>query len=607
MASDSLDNPLPNIISQISYWQGVGEWARAAHLLAMHAIDLVDRLTTAELASLFALFPALLVERLPDLWFVAGLVHTRLNDDSAGAYTWLQKAAIHYVTQDLQLDRAAWAYLELARLDYARDEFARVQHSIDRAAALMRQGGAHAPAYAAFLDYMIASLCGDTGRVAEGLEYAQRAANLYHLQHNPEREYRALLTVCSFAQQLGRYPVALDALNRARTCYESNHLESASFEALLNAETHLAWYRGHLEEALTLAQTWVRFSQGSGFQRQRLYAHWMLGNVLRALDRYPQALDYYEQARHIAAEHTPNFIRWIDAQESWLATLQGDYAAAETLIRRALAPADEGQQMSFQVNLGVIELLTGRWEEAERHLCESLTFYVRSQDRQATCAIAFHLAYLRIEQGARATAVMKVLRAELKWLENGDNAYFPFWWHPDIVSRVAAFLLAVPEHHALGRRFFRQNYLGDTGMRTLRRVYLQSKSAQRAEIAEILNMHGAPAPEDAADHADAGRVITEAIECGLVAPSMLPQLFHRLRTAHQRDRDNPTVIAIFLLHIQGVSTGDIALRLDASRSSVSHALQIIYESLGVLRNQGSRIDQRNALRRAAQEQGLISQ
>ncbi|MFZ1768149.1 MAG: hypothetical protein WAU00_03065, partial [Caldilinea sp.] len=61
----------------------------------------------------------------------------------------------------------------------------------------------------------------------------------------------------------------------------------------------------------------------------------------------------------------------------------------------------------------------------------------------------------------------------------------------------------------------------------------------------------------------------------------------------------------FLLHMQGVATGDIALRLDMSRSSVSHTLQIIYESLGVSREHGSRIDQRNALRAAAREQGLI--
>lgn len=605
MAPVALDNPPTDLVAQIHELQRVGAWELAANLLATHAVDLLDRLTTTELAALFAPFPAPLMAHLPDFWFVAGLVYARLHNDTPAAYAWLRKAAAYYTAQSIQPDRAAWVYLELARLHYALDEFAQVQDCIDRAVALMQQGGAHAPTYTAFLDYMIASLCGDTGRVAEGLEYAQRAAHLYHLQQNPAREFRALLTVCSFAQQLGQYPVALDALNRARTCYESNHLESGFFEALLNTETHLAWYRGRLEEALTLAQTWVRFAQGSGFRRQRLYAHWMLGNVLRALERYPQALDYYEQARHIAAEHTPNFIRWIDAQESWLATLQGDYVAAETLIRRALAPADEGQQMSFQVNLGVIEFLTERREEAERHLRTSLAFYARSQDRQATCAVAFHLAYLQIELGACTTTILKVLRPELRWLERSDNAYFPLWWHPQIVARVAALLLGTLEFHALGRRFFREGYLGAAGDDMLRQAYGRVPPVQRAEISELLAAHGIVAPTLSDARTESEQVIAAAIEQGQIDPAHLTPLMARLRTAQQRQRNNATMVAVFLLHLQGQGTAEIALRLNITRSAISHMLQIIYEVFGVSRAMGNRLEQRTALQHEARTQELI--
>lgn len=605
MASDSLGNTLNSIILQLHQQQSAGEWELAANLLATHAVELLDRLTAAELAALFSPFPAPLVERLPDLWFVAGLVHARLHDDVAAAYARLKQAAAYYTTQEMQLDRAAWGFLELARLEYAHDEFAQVQQYIDRAANLMQQDGAHAPANLAFLDYMIASLCGDTGRVAEGLAYAQRAAHRYHLQHNPAREFRALLAMCSFAQQLGRYPVALDALSRAHVCYETGRLESASFEALLNAETHLAWYRGHLEEALSSAQTWVRFSHGGGFRRQRLYAHWMMGNILRALECYPQALDFYAQARRIAAEHTPNFVRWVDAQESWLAVLQGELVTAETLIRQALAPADEGQRMSFHVNLGVIELLTGRWEDAEPRLRASLAFYACSQDRQATCAVTFHLAYLQIERGARTGAIIKLLRPELKWLESGDNAFFPFWWHPTIVGRVAALLLGTPEFHALGRRFFREGYLGAAGDAVLRQVYLRVPPAQRAEISELLTSHGVAAPIQSEGGAEAEHVIATAIEQGQIESTHLALLFQRLRTAQQRNRDNSTIVAVFLLHLQGAATADIALRLNVSRSAISHTLQVIYETFGVSREEGSRLEQRTALQRAAREQGVI--
>lgn len=607
MASDSLGNALNSTISQIHQQQRAGEWELAANLLATHAVELLDRLSTAELAALFAPFPAPLVECLPDLWFVAGLVHVRLHDDIPAAYAWLKRAAVYYTTQEMQPDRAAWIFLELARLEYGHDEFAQVQEYIDRAVNLMQQSDAYAPTYTAFLNYMIASLCGDTGRVAEGLTHAQRAAHLYHLQHNPAREFRALLVVCSFAQQLGRYPVALDALSRAHACYETGRLESASFEALLNAETHLAWYRGHLEEALTIAQTWVRFSQGGGFRRQRLYAHWMLGNVLRSLGRYPQAWGYYEQARCIAVEHTPNFVRWIDAQESWLATLKGEYATAEILIHHALAQADEGQRMSFQVNLGVIELLTGRWESAERRLRASLAFYARSQDRQATCAITFHLAYLQIERGMRVTAIVKLLRPELKWLESGDNAFYPFWWHPTIVGRVAALLLGTPEFHAMGRRFFREGYLGAVGDEVLRQVYLRVSPAQRAEISELLTSHGVTAPIQPEGRTEAEHVIAAAIEQGQIELAHLSLLFQWLRTAQQRNRDNSTIVAVFLLHLQGAATADIALRLNVSRSAISHMLQIIYETFGVSREVGSRIEQRCALQEAVRAQKLMRQ
>lgn len=604
MTSDTLRATGALILAQIQKHQEAAEWEAAAALLAEHVSALVDRLATAELAVLFAPFPKSLVAHSPTLWFVAGVISARLHDLEA-AQRWLTQAATYFTAEQLQPERTIWIYLELARLDYGRDEFERVQQHIDAAQRLLQQHATPLPAHTAFLHYLIASLCGDTGRVAEGMSYAQRAARQYDLLSNPARAFRAWLMVCSFAQQVGAYPAALDALSRARVCYENGRLESASFEALLNAETHLAWYRGQLDAAHHTAQTWVHFSQGSGFHRQRLYAHWVMGNVLRALGQYTQARRCYTQAREFASIDAPNFLRWIDAQEAWLAVLEGDYATAEHLIQHALAMADPGQMMSFQVNLGVIEVLTGRWEAAEPRLRASLAFYEQSQDRQATCAIAFHLAYLQLEQGARTPAVLRTLRPALRWLENEENAYFPLWWHAPIVSRVAAWLLTAPEAHALARRFFRQPFLGEAGIHTLQQLYLHANPVQRAELAEMLTAHGA-APPKVNDLHDAGHIIAGAVERGELTPVMLARTFQQLRTAHQRDRDNSTTVAIFLLHLQGVSTGDIALRLSMSRSAISHALQIIYESLGVPRDQGSRIEQRRHLQQAAQEQGLIA-
>jgi DNA-binding NarL/FixJ family response regulator len=138
-------------------------------------------------------------------------------------------------------------------------------------------------------------------------------------------------------------------------------------------------------------------------------------------------------------------------------------------------------------------------------------------------------------------------------------------------------------------------------------MYPHARKAQHAEIAELLAARGELAPIDIStcDQIETNRVIAAAIERGLIAPAMLPLLFQRLRGVRQRDHENPTLVAIFLLHIQGVSSGDIAQRLHRSRSLISHSLQAIYETLGVSRSQGTRIDQRTALMQAARAEGLL--
>lgn len=606
MTSDVKDDTSNSIIDQVRHHQEAGEWTEAATLLADHAADLLDRLNAAQLTAIFAPFPQRQIEQSPTLWYVAGLVNARLQNQQSAIH-WLRKSVDYLVAQEVHPDRLLWGYLELARLHYARDEFAEVGRYIDLASALMERAHPLTPAHEAFFHYLVACLCADTGRVAEGRRYAQRAARQYRSQRNDASEFRAWLAVVSFSQQSGDYQGAFNALEQARSCYGQGRLESAAYEALLNAETHLAWYRGQLAEALGIAQMWVRFSLGSGFHRQRLYAHWMMANILRALERYDQWRHYYELTRQIAAEHTPNFIRWIDAQESWLALLQGNFIEAETAIQRALAVADHGLTMSFQVNLAVIEAQTGRWQAAEDRLRESLAFYQQSQDRQATCAITFHLAAVKLQQGARPSTVVKLLRTELRWLERCDNAYFPLWWHSEIVSNIAIFLLGVPEFHGLARRFFRQSYLGEAGTRALQQAYVRAGSALHAEIAELLAARGEVPPVDTPPptHLETNRVLADAIDRGLVEPAMIPLLLERLRSARRRERENPTALAVLLLHIQGVSSGEIAQRLLRSRSLVSHTLQMIYEIFGVSREEGSRVEQRSALRQAVRAEGLL--
>lgn len=603
MSTDSFDP----IIQQIRTLQEQGEWEAAAHLFAEHASSLIERLPVATVVALFAPFPSSVVERLPTLWYLAGLVSASLNQ-AAEATRWLSRAGEYYAQHRQYPDRQAWIHLELARIEYRRDDFALVQEHVDRAMQLTAQMGPAPSTLQAFLYYMIANLCADTGRVAEGIGYAQAAAQEYHRQGSTLGEFRALLTVASLARQTGDFRVERDALVQARACYQTGRLEPYSFESLLGAETHLDWYRGDLTGALEKAQTWLTIAQGSGYSRRRLYATLVLGNVLRALGRYDQALQVYQAARRIATESNPNFTRWIDAQESWVAALQGRLDDAATLAKRALVPADHGQRMSFQVNLAVVHLLNGRWPDAEDLLRESLDFYRRSQDQVATCAISFYLAYAQLATNARSSAILDLLQPDLCWLDGCDNAYFPLWWHPALVSRIALWLLTSTGYRALGRRLFLQGRLGADGLRTLQEAASAGNGALSAEATDLLTVLGEPPLHhlDDVEDGSARRIIAAAVVDGQIVASALPDLFRQLRTSQERGRDNPTVVAIFLLHAQGAPGQEIATALSCSTSTVSHSLQSIYESLGVDRSSGTRAEQRAALRRAAQARGLLA-
>lgn len=602
MSPESLDDA----IQQIRRLQEQVDWDPAAALLADHVIHIARHRPAATLVALFAPFPSDYVQQTPGLWFVAGMMHVALNqlDD---ALPWLTRAADHYRQVAAQAQRLAWINLELARLAYLHDEFTRAQRYLDQAVALAEQAESAAPALNAYLYFMAASLCADIGRVAEGIRYANLAIQHYRLARDYRGEFDSLLTITTLARQAGDYPTAWDAQQQAHTCYHSGALEQTAYVSLLSAETHAAWFQGDLTRALDLAQIWSALVQGRGLLQRRLFATIVRGNVLRALGRYGEAHHFYQRVRSLAAESAPYYLPWVDAQESWLAILQGQLPQAESLIRRALAAADHGQTMSFQVNLGVIYALSGRGAEAKKLLSESMAFYTLSQDRQATCAIAFHLAYLQLANRRQRYGIPKGLLPELRWLERCDNAYFALWWHPAMVSKVALALLASSEHHALGRRMFLQGYLGASAVPALREAAQSSQVQLRATAINLLAQLRQDVVPSAADTGtDVDGVVAAAVEQGLVPADAVPALFLQLRTAAQRGRDNPTAVGVFLLHLQGRSVADICATLKCSPSVVSHTLQAVYEILGVSRRAGRRVDQRTALRSAARQRGLIA-
>ncbi|MBK8797453.1 MAG: hypothetical protein IPM07_14365 [Anaerolineales bacterium] len=170
MASDALeDSSFDAMLAQIHRQQATGEWEIAARPVWRRAVDLLDRLTTAELAALFAPFPKPLIHgahRPCGLWQASRKAHGFMQPDR-GIYVAGKSAQPRH----LDLSRTGAASL-LARRIRPRTTLCRCGGGADETKRRARTG-------ARLLSTMpIASLFGDTGRVAEGMGYARRGASI---------------------------------------------------------------------------------------------------------------------------------------------------------------------------------------------------------------------------------------------------------------------------------------------------------------------------------------------------------------------------------------------------------------------------------------------
>ena len=340
---------------------------------------------------------------------------------------------------------------------------------------------------------------------------------------------------------------------------------------------------------------------------QRLHFQFALGKACEDQGDYAEAQQRYGVVRVLATQLQPKFIWEVDAHEAWLAVLQGRLDAAATRVACALSAATPEQPMYLQVTLAVIQLLEGQLAAAQDRLQASLAYYQRSQERTATCAIAFLLAWIHLQLNPSTRALPKELRSELDWLAGRPRAYFPHWWHPALISQVALWLLRGAEHRAIGQRLFREGFLGTEGVKALLAAAAKRDFRLRDEAVNLLAQLGAVDLHLAEIFRNdlARQVVAGAIQSGQVRAAMVPDLLFELRTAQSHNRNNEIAVAIFLLHLQKRPTHEIAALLDRSYSTVSHTLRGLYEHLGVSETGGRRPNRRDKLYQVARETGLL--
>lgn len=603
-----MKSPLPSIqasIQQVGRYQDAGDWGAAVDLLAEQLPVLCESLPHSTLATLLAPFPSSFLESSPSAWLVAGIVQATIGDD-ASAVAWLLRIESS-VPPLAHPEHAAWVWLELARISCRHTAYQDVQSYLSRADALLAQTTPRLFHLLPFASYLRACLYAGTGRVVEGIPLAQAAASRFRELGYVRREFDCWLALVSLTRQLGDELAVAESLNGVHSCFGSGVLGPSEYVSILNAETQCAWYGGDLAGALAKAQSWVTLTQSNDYLHQRVHAQLAMGNLQRARGDYAEAQQRYGVVRVLATQLQPKFIWEVDAHEAWLAVLQGRLDAAATRVACALSAATPEQPMYLQVTLAVIQLLEGQLAAAQDRLQASLAYYQRSQERTATCAIAFLLAWIHLQLNPSTRALPKELRSELDWLAGRPRAYFPHWWHPALISQVALWLLGRAEHRAIGQRLFREGFLGTEGVKALLAAAAKRDFRLRDEAVNLLAQLGAVDLHLAEIFRNdlARQVVAGAIQSGQVRAAMVPDLLFELRTAQSHNRNNEIAVAIFLLHLQKRPTHEIAALLDRSYSTVSHTLRGLYEHLGVSETGGRRPNRRDKLYQVAREKGLL--
>ncbi|MEZ4614686.1 MAG: hypothetical protein R2867_04110 [Caldilineaceae bacterium] len=452
----------------------------------------------------------------------------------------------------------------------------------------------------------MANLATEIGHLHISTDYAQKSLTLYAETGDLLGQFRAQLRMARNFIQQGHYGEAQSRLRLARDYFYIGTLGIATEIQLLNAEIHLRWYQGKINDALQPAQLYLKLADRAQLRNARLYARILLGNLYRDRGDFQLAAQWYDETQSVINEynHRP-YQPWLDAQRAWLLILQGEIDQALSHITSALATTDHGQKMSFQVSRAVLYLLQREPEQAELLLQESLHFYEQSGDPMAACAIRIYLANAAWQRGNTAVLVRQ-LQTIFQWLEQHNIDALPYWWHPQIVTDVCVQALIANiapcivdqmivrrlKHqsiHALAR------YLDADDLDIRQRVnQLLTKVTGENEML-LAHLEESPAKQ----------VLQELLESGKLQAEHYLRLEVELMTAKQRRRPNPTLVAVFALHIHGIKRRTIAERLECSTENVRNYITAIYQHFDLpAKAFHNRAARRQQLAKLARENGL---
>jgi len=452
----------------------------------------------------------------------------------------------------------------------------------------------------------VAILAPDIGLYAQGEELAKIALHVYERQGNAAGACDAALILFNFHNQTGRYQTSGSYLQRARQLQQIAGLGPSYQVAILNSDAHWHWYRGNLPEALELALQAIDLADRTEQPKQRIYNRLVAGNVARALGNFFTAQRWYDEAERLTHKiGFTLFLGWIDVHRAWLAILQEQYSAARSLLQRALLTHDYGQAMSFSVFQAVLYSLTGRFVEAVELLQRSLAFYQRTSDPLSVATLQLHLAFnfLQMKQQEKAN---QMLEAALGWMAEQRIDYLPHWWHPSIMATLCTHALAEGIYPHVAEQMAVKHLRGVI-VRALQPLLGHADETVRRRAFDILENLNADPLSILGPIADetVRKTLGQLIASGRLAVAGLPALCQMLTTAERRNRPNPTLIAVFVLHVHGASRKQIADQLGISEAAVRNYITLVYKIFGLTYDPEYRRERLKMLRELARQAGFI--
>ncbi|MFE7773482.1 BTAD domain-containing putative transcriptional regulator [Streptomyces sp. NPDC057445] len=152
--------------------------------------------------------------------------------------------------------------------------------------------------------------------------------------------------------------------------------ETAPAAGLATALTTLFQVGGHFDDWERLQNRALKAALSCGDRPSAAKLHRCLGELTTILDRYPEALNHFEQALLLAEGQGPNYLAGATAGLAYVHRLLGQYSSAVEHFETATGLARQAGNINCLVyatnGLGVIDLEQGRVEAAMERFTECL-------------------------------------------------------------------------------------------------------------------------------------------------------------------------------------------------------------------------------------------